>query len=72
LAQSEASFVAKVSITIEEADESGMWIELIMQPEKQLIQGIKEFKSKILKLIIISLYSMAMVYFPSYIAYRLI
>jgi len=71
LAQSEASFVAKVSITIEEADESGMWIELIMQPEKQLIQGIKEFKSKILKLIIISLYSMAIVYFPSYIAYRL-
>jgi four helix bundle protein len=30
LAQSEASFVAKVSIAIEEADESGMWIELII------------------------------------------
>ncbi|TAL62229.1 MAG: four helix bundle protein [Bacteroidetes bacterium] len=30
LAQSEASFVAKISITVEEADESAMWIELII------------------------------------------
>jgi four helix bundle protein len=30
LAQSEASFVAKVSITIEEADESSMWLEMII------------------------------------------
>ncbi len=28
LAQSEASFVSKISITVEEADESAMWIEL--------------------------------------------
>ena len=31
----EASFVAKISIVIEEADESAMWIELIM--DKNLI-----------------------------------
>jgi four helix bundle protein len=30
LAQSEASFVAKVSISVEEADESAMWIEMII------------------------------------------
>lgn len=30
LAQSEASFVAKISIVVEEADESGMWIETII------------------------------------------
>jgi four helix bundle protein len=37
LAQSEASFVAKVSITIEEADESGMWIEMII--DKNLLSS---------------------------------
>jgi four helix bundle protein len=30
LAQSEASFVAKISIVLEEADESSMWIEMII------------------------------------------
>jgi four helix bundle protein len=35
LAQSEASFVAKISIVVEEADESTMWIEMIM--DKNLI-----------------------------------
>ncbi len=30
LAQSKASFVAKVSISIEEADESAMWLEMII------------------------------------------
>lgn len=35
LAQSEASFVAKLSISIEEADESAMWIELII--DKRLL-----------------------------------
>ena len=30
LAQSKASFVAKVSISIEEADESAMWLEIIV------------------------------------------
>lgn len=30
LAQSEAAFVAKISIVLEEADESVMWIEMIM------------------------------------------
>ena len=37
LAQSEASFVAKVSISIEEADESGMWIEMII--DKNLLSS---------------------------------
>jgi four helix bundle protein len=44
LAQSEASFVAKVSITIEEADESGMWIELIM--DKNLLGSKQLDESK--------------------------
>jgi four helix bundle protein len=30
LAQSEASFVAKISIVVEEADESSMWLETII------------------------------------------
>jgi four helix bundle protein len=30
LAQSEASFVAKISIVVEEADESSMWLEMII------------------------------------------
>ena len=30
LAQSKASFVSKISITVEEADESSMWIEMII------------------------------------------
>lgn len=44
LAQSEASFVAKVSITIEEADESGMWIELII--DKNLLRSKQLDESK--------------------------
>jgi four helix bundle protein len=35
LAQSKASFVAKVSISVEEADESAMWLELII--DKKLL-----------------------------------
>lgn len=35
LAQSEASFVAKISIVIEEADESAMWFEMII--DKKLL-----------------------------------
>jgi four helix bundle protein len=39
LAQSEASFLAKVSIVIEEADESSMWLEMALDknllPSKQ-------------------------------------
>jgi len=44
LAQSEASFVAKVSITIEEADESGMWIEMII--DKNLLSSDHVNESK--------------------------
>jgi four helix bundle protein len=35
LAQSEGSFVAKISIVVEEADESALWIEMII--DKNLI-----------------------------------
>lgn len=35
LAQSKASFIAKVSISVEEADESAMWLELII--DKRLL-----------------------------------
>jgi four helix bundle protein len=35
LAQSKASFVAKVSISVEESDESAMWLELII--DKKLL-----------------------------------
>jgi four helix bundle protein len=44
LAQSEASFVAKVSITIEEADESGMWIEMIIDKNLLLSDHLNESK----------------------------
>ena len=44
LAQTKASFVAKISISIEEADESAMWLELIFD-KKLLDPGrIKELK----------------------------
>ncbi|HNW51694.1 MAG TPA: four helix bundle protein [Prolixibacteraceae bacterium] len=33
LAQSSAAFVAKLSIVIEEADESAMWLELVIDEE---------------------------------------
>ena len=55
LAQSEASFIAKVSIIIEEADESSMWLELIRdkmllpskhsEETKRLIQESTELTS---------------------------
>jgi len=55
LAQSEASFVAKISIVIEEADESAMWIEMIIDKEllgteysndlKKLLQEATELTS---------------------------
>lgn len=35
LAQSKASFIAKVSISLEEADESAMWLEMII--DKKLL-----------------------------------
>jgi four helix bundle protein len=44
LAQSKASFAAKISIVIEEADESAMWIEMII--DKQLIPIKYEDTSK--------------------------
>lgn len=55
LAQSEESFIAKISIIIEEADESSMWLETIidknllplkLQPEtKRLMQVANELTS---------------------------
>ncbi|MCX6332988.1 MAG: four helix bundle protein [Bacteroidia bacterium] len=44
LAQSEASFIAKLSISIEEADESAMWIELII--DKNLLSEKQLYESK--------------------------
>lgn len=44
LAQSEASFVAKVSIIIEEADESSMWLELIIDKNLLPLKYIEETK----------------------------
>jgi four helix bundle protein len=44
LAQSEASFVAKVSITVEEADESSMWIEMII--DKNLLSAEHQDESR--------------------------
>lgn len=44
LAQTKASFVAKLSISIEEADESAMWLELIL--DKKLLDPRKIEESK--------------------------
>ena len=45
LAQSKASFVSKISIVLEEADESAFWLEFIIDEElmkKQLIEPLLE------------------------------
>lgn len=47
LAQSKASFVAKISIVAEEADESSMWIELII--DKNLIPSYTEELKRLMK-----------------------
>ena len=51
LSQSKASFVAKISIVIEEADESWMWIELIIDkillPSKYLVESQRLMKEGI-------------------------
>jgi four helix bundle protein len=44
LAQSKASFVAKVSISVEEADESAMWLEMII--DKKLLDPKFDEESK--------------------------
>jgi four helix bundle protein len=44
LAQSKASFVAKLSISIEEADESAMWLEMII--DKTLLNPKFDEKSR--------------------------
>jgi four helix bundle protein len=44
LAQSEASFVAKLSISVEEADESAMWLEMIV--DKKLLHPKYDEESK--------------------------
>jgi len=55
LAQSEASFIAKISIIIEEADESAMWLETVIDKNllppkfqtetKRLLQEANELTS---------------------------
>ena len=44
LAQSEASFIAKISVIIEEADESAMWLEMII--DKYLLPPKYKDKTK--------------------------
>jgi four helix bundle protein len=44
LAQSEASFVSKLSISVEEADESAMWLEMIV--DKKLLHPKHDEESK--------------------------
>jgi four helix bundle protein len=48
LAQSEASFVAKISIVIEEADESSMWLETIID-KNLLAVNLSEELRRLLK-----------------------
>jgi len=42
LSQSKASFISKLSIVVEEADESAFWLELIMDFELMKKSGVKE------------------------------
>jgi four helix bundle protein len=49
LAQSEASFIAKVSIVIEEADESSMWLEMMVDKSLVPLKYIDETKRLILE-----------------------
>jgi four helix bundle protein len=44
LAQSEAAFVAKISIVVEEADESSMWIEMIIDKNLLPLEFIEELR----------------------------
>lgn len=44
LAQSKASFIAKISISVEEADESAMWLEMII--DKKLLHPKYEEESR--------------------------
>jgi four helix bundle protein len=44
LAQSEAAFVAKISIVVEEADESSMWIEMIIDKNLLPLKFNEELK----------------------------
>ena len=44
LAQSKAAFIAKVSISIEEADESAMWLEMIIDKNLLHQKQIEETK----------------------------
>jgi len=44
LAQSRASYIAKLSIVIEEADESEFWLELI--EEERLLENINNLKKE--------------------------
>ena len=44
LAQSTASFVAKISISLEEADESAMWLELIIDKNLLPLKNLSETK----------------------------
>lgn len=44
LAQSEASFVAKISIVVEEADESSMWLETIIDKNLMAVNHSDELR----------------------------
>ena len=48
LAQSKASFKAKISIVVEEADESAMWLEMILD-KKLLSQRFDEETIRLMK-----------------------
>ena len=45
LAQSKASFVAKISIVLEEADESAFWLEFIIE-EKLIVEKLVSYLHK--------------------------
>ena len=40
LAQSKASFTSKISIVLEETDESAFWLEFIIEEEKLIIENL--------------------------------
>ena len=42
LAQSKASFISKISIVVEEADESAMWLEMIIDKKPMPASSSKE------------------------------
>jgi four helix bundle protein len=47
LAQSRASFIAKVSISVEEADENAMWLEMII--DKKLVPKYDEESFRLIR-----------------------